>query len=186
MESEARGQVGGMEMGVAERERLARESRGWICRDCGVKNEDLLSKEDGEENKQGGEQVPEGLNLGYRDELGGKKTSPPLPQSYEQSSKSTPTIPINTTQTQTQPASAQAQPQPLGPILAQPPPSRTVQRTTPGPPAAQPGAVPTRSTPAIAQASEEPTPPWLDKAIVGVAAMLGFMLFKKAFGIELS
>jgi ubiquitin-conjugating enzyme E2 J1 len=220
MESEARGQVGGMEMSVAERERLARESRGWVCRECGVRNEDLLSKEE-EEGKENGtgkreEPVPEGFNLGYRDELGGPKASAAsAPASSASSSSSsfslvdqssTPT-PTTTTSNpdQLQPQHRPQYPpqfQPLPPPQAipgtHPSTSRNTSRAIPSqtPAAPQPGAVPVPFPlrnpvpipfPAGAtQASDEATPPWLNKAIVGVAAMLGFMLFKKAFGIELT
>ncbi|KAH8599997.1 ubiquitin-conjugating enzyme, partial [Bisporella sp. PMI_857] len=42
MEGDARGQVGGLEMGSAERERLAGESARFVCAVCGRCNEDIL------------------------------------------------------------------------------------------------------------------------------------------------
>ena len=86
MESEAKGQVGGVDASVEARMRYARESRGWKCPGCGGRScEDIMKDREKDvedsgangDNVETGETVPEELKLGYREELGkgGEKLS---------------------------------------------------------------------------------------------------------------
>ncbi|KAL9114367.1 MAG: hypothetical protein Q9187_007488 [Circinaria calcarea] len=85
MAGEAKGQVGGLEMGEAPRKRIASESRTWRCTGCwGKTNEEVLKEvqdlcdEKGEgERKE--EMVPEELRLAYREEMESRPGTPRTP-----------------------------------------------------------------------------------------------------------
>lgn len=83
METNAKGQIGGMDTAPAVRERMARESGGWKCGVCGDRtNAEIMREQEEEvrrkeeENKAKGEgsarqevEVPAELSLGFRDEM---------------------------------------------------------------------------------------------------------------------
>jgi len=79
MDSESKGQVGGLECGEGTRRALARESRAWRCGGCGGRTNVEVLGEVGERVRQmerekglGREEVrvPGDLRLAYRDEMG--------------------------------------------------------------------------------------------------------------------
>ncbi len=178
MEGEAKGQVGGMEMGEAERRRLAGESRGWRCQGCGGRSneeimkeqEDEAGKEENGERKQ--EAIPEELKLGFKDEMGkeaqGSKPMAtrenPIPASSKVPSFTATSISSSSSALPPNPSLQASLPsttntlfsQPLQPQPRQPQPTPTTQISTP-----------------------EAVPGWIDKAIVGLVAGLGVMVIKK-------
>lgn len=185
MEGGAQGQVGGMEMGEAERKRLAGESRGWKCDQCGgCTNEDLL-REEGKRCEELGheastkadakDQVPEELRFGFKDEMG-KEQATDKSKGKEQSSADGRRDETATGQKRSSEDSAglmdlTAVPAPV-PLL--PPPAPTI-----APAQSLPQQVPTRTTSVPASAAENGVPGWVDKAIVGVIAGLFVMVVKK-------
>ncbi len=192
MDSEAKGQLGGMDCTEGTRRTMAGESRRWRCAGCGRSNEEILGecmeaarkKEDeGETRKEEEVVVPEELRLAYRDELG----RTPETQSQEQA----PIAPSNTSNPP--PASAGAT---RGPPAIDP--TSITTSSSPAPPscAAQPAQTiprPTRTIPALPsppapwhpRALRQPSEPaqvvpaWIDKAILGIAVSLVVMVFKK-------
>ena len=89
METDVKGQLGGLEAGEGVRRRLAGESRGWRCAVCnndggkgGKTNEEILGEceervremrgDSGEGQKEEEVKVPEELRMGWRDEMEGK------------------------------------------------------------------------------------------------------------------
>ena len=174
MEGDAKGQVGGMDMPVTERERLAEESRGWRCRGCGGRrNEDILREEGGEEGKHGGKiDVPEELKFGFRDQMEASKeerldkgkgkevvTETSGQQMRSQGQESKPQIREQVQQTQ----------QMVAPTVAAAPVPRTVQPLRP-----------TRTVAPLQQTtSVDGVPAWVDKAITGVVAALALLIIKK-------
>ena len=89
MASEAKGQIGGLDMNEEARERLASESRVWKCGGCGGKsNEEVILECEARWREQhvGGEvdlasrssdiQIPEELRLAYKDDM---ERGPPTP-----------------------------------------------------------------------------------------------------------
>jgi len=72
METDAKGQLGGLECSVKERERMAEASSSWRCPTCGKSNGDIM-KECGEAAKEKGEEkevvVPSDLKMGWKDEM---------------------------------------------------------------------------------------------------------------------
>jgi ubiquitin-conjugating enzyme E2 J1 len=77
MDTDAKGQLGGIECGEKARQKMAGESGKYTCPACGKSNEEImgereemareLEKRDGKIKE---EEVPEELRLAYRDELG--------------------------------------------------------------------------------------------------------------------
>ena len=184
MEGGAKGQVGGMEMGEAERKRLADKSKTWRCGGCGGRsNEEILEAQQAEAGASSDERViPDELKFGYKDEMQGKESadtsttarsgaqevedvSMKLKESQGTSSMESSrndTLASDTTST-----SARSQPSRLPDVapLSQQQPLQGA--------AARPMVHP-RGTP-----SQEAVPGWVDTAIVGVLATLIVMIIKK-------
>ena len=75
MDTDAKGQLGGIECTKDARERMARESGKWQCPGCGKSNADIIKEREAAVGHVQGaphqeEQLPEELRLAYRDELG--------------------------------------------------------------------------------------------------------------------
>ncbi|CAO1599158.1 hypothetical protein XANCAGTX0491_002898 [Xanthoria calcicola] len=185
MEGGAQGQVGGMEMGEAERKRLAGESRGWKCDQCGSgTNEDIL-REEGKRCEELGQeastkadakdQVPEDLRFGFKDEMGkeqptdkGKgKEQPSTNGSRDEKA----TGQKRSSEDSAGPMDLTAVPAPV-PLL--PPPAPTIASAQP-----LPQQIPTRTASVPASTTENGVPGWVDKAIVGVIAGLFVLVVKK-------
>ena len=179
MEGGAKGQLGGMEMGEGERKRLAGESRGWKCDQCGSTNEDTLREEgkrceESEQNEgpikaAAKEQVPDELRFGFKDEMAkeqstekGKRKEQPIANGSDQRRPS---------EQSTGPVDSKSVPTS---VPLSPPPFPTI---APAQPLPQP--IPTRTTSVPASAAENGVPGWVDKAIVGVIASLLVMVVKK-------
>lgn len=73
------GQVGGMEASKEVRQRMAKSSRQWRCEGCGGKTNEEIMKEWWEicqekgikvEEEAGLEELPDGLKLGFKDQIG--------------------------------------------------------------------------------------------------------------------
>lgn len=165
MESDAKGQVGGVDASPELRVRLARESRDWRCPACNRTNHDIMKEREeeareaneGEENKKS-EEIPEELRLGYRDELGaGKKdqhaAAPAEAPAGAQVPAPTPTVPseptVSTPQARIPAPQAQRSLARVPPITVQ---SRRRQDESTG---------------------------WLDMAIGGLAVALVYMVIRK-------
>ncbi|KAK4137925.1 UBC-like protein [Trichocladium antarcticum] len=78
METDVRGQLGGVEAAEAVRRRLAAESGAWRCGVCcgGKSNAEILVECEERVREMGAvgeEKVPEELRMGWRDEMGKKK-----------------------------------------------------------------------------------------------------------------
>ncbi|KAH7091974.1 ubiquitin-conjugating enzyme/RWD-like protein [Paraphoma chrysanthemicola] len=77
MDTDAKGQLGGIECSKEARERMAKESPAWRCPACARTNgdimkerEELVREVEATEGKRQEESIPEELRLAYRDELG--------------------------------------------------------------------------------------------------------------------
>lgn len=76
METDAKGQLGGLECSVKERERMAEASSSWRCATCGKSNGDIMKEceEAAKEKGEGAEVVvPSELKMGWKDEMGKAK-----------------------------------------------------------------------------------------------------------------
>lgn len=162
MDTDAKGQLGGIECSKDARQRMARDSGAWKCAACGKSNagimkerEEMVKEIEETEGKRKEEEIPEELRLAYRDELGKKDDteSKAEPSSSSPSSASTApgTAPAASVVQATLPATA---PQPT--------------RTIPVPQALQ-----------TAQRSPDQSLAWIDTCIYGLVAALLFMVLKK-------
>ncbi|KAL5119906.1 hypothetical protein ACEQ8H_002268 [Pleosporales sp. CAS-2024a] len=80
MDTDAKGQVGGLECTRDAREKMARESRAWTCPACAKSNADIIRERellvrdtDARHGPREEDAVPDDLRLAYRDELGTKR-----------------------------------------------------------------------------------------------------------------
>ncbi|EMD90785.1 hypothetical protein COCC4DRAFT_29967 [Bipolaris maydis ATCC 48331] len=77
MDTDAKGQLGGIECSKEARQRMAKESGAWKCAGCAKSNAEIIEERaalvkeiEEKEGKRKEEEVPEELRLAYRDELG--------------------------------------------------------------------------------------------------------------------
>ena len=191
METDAKGQLGGLECSKVERERIAEGSGNWKCGVCGKNNREILAEceEAVKEKEKAGQttdevEIPSELKMGYKDEMGkgsgkedepaGTETEAELAEGFVQttdgaSDSPTPSAypPARPGQTVPHPtgvANAQAQPrvQPLPTITSQTPRTQTQ----------------------LAQRrSNDGVPMWIDRAIAGVVILLVAMVMKILLGL---
>ena len=212
------GQVGGMEASESFRNVLAKSSKQWRCDGCGGKtNEEIMRdwwdicREKGinVEGEAGLEELPEGLRLGFKDQIGNdeKKNSieRTMPSELTGHSESvgnrdisarnggTAPVAFKGTSSTSDPARTNPLSEPLakasnaaygGPSRSpSPTPSSDPERTSNQPTvASSPVARPitAQSTTAIPTSRQAPpSTPMLDKAISGLVLALLFMVLKK-------
>ena len=164
MDTDAKGQLGGMDASEEVRRRFAVQSKVGRCGTCGKTNEEIMKeqevavKESGVEEKK--DVVPEELRLAYREDLsqGGEKGK----EEASSAAAKAPKVPA--------PAAAPV------PIPAGTPETR---------PASGPAPVPPTNA-ALVQQQQRPAPrrddgipAWIDKAIYGIVAALVFLVYKK-------
>jgi len=163
MDTDAKGQLGGMEAGKEVRERMAREGGNWRCGVCGKTNTEILKEREdlvGEEGKREEEVVPDELRLAYRDELGKAEK---LPDPAKGDSADGPT---KSSSTSAAPAVDATTSTPLITPAPAPQPTRTI-------PAPQPVVQ------QILRQSPDRSLAWIDTCIYGVGAALVFFILKK-------
>lgn len=195
MDVDAKGQVGGLEMGDAGRRELARESRGWRCgvEGCngGRSNEEALRewregacKERGvvdEESGQGGgdgdasgegeEQKQQEKQQEVQEGDAAQLTSAPVAEPAPEPVSEEPRESSRESQHQPQP---QPQQQPILSSVPQHQPQPQLQFQS------QP--VPTPTTTTTATAAQDS--PWLDRAIIGVLIALIVTIMRRVFRDE--
>jgi ubiquitin-conjugating enzyme E2 J1 len=174
MDTDAKGQLGGIECSKDARERMAKDSGKWTCAGCSKSNleimkerEEAVKEVEETEGKRKEDEVPEELRLAYRDELAqddGTKA--------EKVDKGKARVVELETQ---QEASA-------SPVVA--PPSAVAESVATSPPPFVPAIRPTRTTASPTTQQVIPRVPdrslaWIDTCIWGVIAMLLFMVFRK-------
>jgi ubiquitin-conjugating enzyme E2 J1 len=162
METDAKGQLGGLECSVKERERMAEASSSWRCAGCGKTNAEIM-KECEEVTKEKGEGaevvVPSELRMGFKDEIGkGRdKEEGELAEGFVRTGDGVGDYPAA--------RPAQGVPQPTGAV--------TTQRIQPG----------QRVQPQLAQMSNQGVPMWIDRMIAAVVVCLVAMVLKVLLGL---
>jgi ubiquitin-conjugating enzyme E2 J1 len=158
MDTDAKGQLGGMDAGEAVRRKMARESREWKCGSCGRVNAEVMKEQEeaaaGEEGRKEDE-VPEQLKLAFREDLGKGKA--------EEKGQGNDAVVVGT--------GAIAAPAPAAPQAVSPAATTTIPT-----PAVQ---VQLRRAPV---AHQEDIPAWIDKAIIGVVFAIIAILWLRFFG----
>lgn len=177
MDTDAKGQLGGIECSRDARERMARDSGKWTCSGCGKSNAEIMKEREEAveeiektEGKRKEEKIPEELRLAYKDELGQKeedgaeKADKGKGKAVEsETQKDASTKPVPSSQP-ARPAAAAPTVTPVRPIAH----SSTPTRTVPAPQLQQ-----------VTQQSPDRSLAWIDTCIWGVIAALLFMVVKK-------
>jgi ubiquitin-conjugating enzyme E2 J1 len=173
MDTDAKGQLGGIECSKDARERMARDSGAWKCAGCGRSNaeimkerEDLVKELEEKEGKRKEESVPEELRLAYRDELGAREDEPGqlVDKGKGRAVESAQEVTLSSTAPSTITAAANTTTMPATPIAPVPRPTRTI----PAPPIQQ-----------RAPQSPNSSLAWIDRCIYGIVAALLFMVLKR-------
>ncbi|OAQ96308.1 hypothetical protein LLEC1_00156, partial [Akanthomyces lecanii] len=180
METEARGQLGGLETTDDVRQRLARDSGEWTCATCAKSNAEIIK--DCEERCQGSDSsvsdvsVPQELNMVWKDEM--------KPEERNNERKAT-----HDTLEDSELAEGfvQTSPQVSAPVSEQivatrPRPRQIASLETPrNTTLAQPRVV--QPTASHHQTTDEGIPLWIDRAIVVLVLLLIALLIKVLFGL---
>ncbi|KAG9242097.1 ubiquitin-conjugating enzyme/RWD-like protein [Calycina marina] len=167
METDAKGQLGGLETSEKERVRVAGESGRWKCAVCARSNVDIM-KECEEAAKEAGTiedtEVPKELVIATKEDLEKMKDSveeAELAEGFVQ------TVPRDPTEPSTPARPAQGVPQPTGTRIQE-----TIRQD--------------RSRHAHIQAvqrvSQDGVPIWIDRAIAGLVICIVFMMLKIVLG----
>jgi ubiquitin-conjugating enzyme E2 J1 len=190
MGAESKGQVGGMEGSEAIRREFASESRGWVCRECGRSNEEVM-KEWWEICRERGVKIDvEGSEV-----LGGEKEEEEKQEKNEAEGKKdggqTEAVRDEPATTPAAPASTSAvsptPPVPSGsnstPTVVAPAPS-TQSSIRPHPTPTSPAPVAMAARTAAATQSEPANSPWLDRAIIGIIFALIILITKRTVNVD--
>ncbi|OJJ88483.1 ubiquitin-conjugating enzyme E2 [Aspergillus glaucus CBS 516.65] len=179
MDVDAKGQVGGLEMGDAGRQELARESRGWRCgiEGCngGRSNEEVLREWREEVCRERGV-VQEGDAAQSTSAPVAEPAPEPVPEEPRESSRESQHQP----QPQLQQQQQQQQQQPILSSVSQHQPQPQPRPQTQLQFQSQP--VPTSTTTTTATAAQDS--PWLDRAIIGVLIALIVTIMRRVFRDE--
>lgn len=188
MDSDAGGQVGGMNASAEVRRRFADQSGAWRCAGCGGRScEEILREREREveEMGKGAEEVledvvPEELRLGYKDELGKEAASADGAGGSGNEGRvgdvgqdGPVDIPVRT-HAPTVAAAAQAEDAMPRPEVLPRTTATQTQAQTPTPTIQMQQAQ-------LAQGQAMESPAWIDKAIIGVGAALAYMVFRVFF-----
>lgn len=165
MDTDAKGQLGGMDASDEVRRRFAAQSMASRCGTCGKSNADIIKEMDeaaqeAGETKQ--EEVPDQLRLAYRDDL--SQAEGKSPEGASEAPK-----------VEREPGAAPAVVR-TAPTLT-PTPTTTQVRPAPAFPAGSAPVSHQRQRQHVRQ--DEGVPAWIDKAIYGVAFALLFLVWKK-------
>jgi ubiquitin-conjugating enzyme E2 J1 len=181
METDAKGQLGGLECTKAERERLAERSAEWKCGVCGRSNGEILKEvEEAAKSKEVEVvEVPKELKMGWKDEMVPEKAESTLleaelAEGFVQTgnpSAGTATPPIASSST-TYPPARPAQSVPL--------PTATVSQQAP---THVPSANNVYQAQVVQRRSNEGVPMWIDRTIAAVVVCLVAMVFKVLLGL---
>lgn len=173
METDARGQLGGLDTTDAVRRRLAQESGSFRCATCSRSNADLIA----ESEKRAAEasssaaddvQVPQELSMGWRDEMEAKRAAnggdegsdaAELAEGFVQTAPAAAAAALSTSTNTNQPL-----PRPAAAQTATPPNTTQVTVTAPRP-------------------QHDGVPLWIDRAIVALVIVLAALLFRILFGL---
>lgn len=180
METEARGQLGGLETTDEVRQRLARDSGAWTCAVCAKSNAEIIR--DCEERCQGPDSsssdvsVPQELNMVWKDEM-----KPEEPKEEEKATQDT----LEDSElaegfVQTSPQASAPVSEPFGATPPQPRQIASLEAPQNATPAQQRVVQPTATH---HQTTDEGIPLWIDRAIVVLVVLLIALLIKVLCGL---
>lgn len=178
METDAKGQLGGLESSDAVRRRVANESRSWKCSSCAKTNAEIMAECE-EAAKQcetkPEEAVPAELKMGFKDELGKKQdNASDNGESAELAEGFVQTVPVVAEEMpQTAPTQPAAYP-PARPAQGVPQPTATIPL---------PAMRPAEMRQMHRLPNSDGVPAWVDKAIMAVVACLLAVIAKLILGL---
>ncbi|KAK8035635.1 hypothetical protein PG993_010630 [Apiospora rasikravindrae] len=204
METDAQGQIGGLNSAENVRRRLASESRGWTCAACGKSNENIIrevemecqrldEEEQGEKRRREEVEIPAELRMGFRDEMM-EKTKAPEEAGNAGGSGSGSAAERATTATTTRTGEEETDAAHLaeGFVQTAPIPAARPGQTVPQPtrtiplPGPAPGQAPAAAQWPVAnnqnRAANADVPVWIDYAIMVLVGLLIAMLLKILVG----
>lgn len=199
METDAKGQLGGLDTPEATRLRLAQASNSWRCPTCGQTNAQIMQSCEARAKEMGSssgeaptpDAIPPELKMGWRDELGANTPTTETPPKRETESKAeAAAMAEGFVQTQP-PAPPEAAPIPTPTSTnAEVEPERQIQ-DPPAPLAIAPAAAPPPILPEdqpsqlhrafrgqLYGTQDEGVPLWLDRLIVALALLLIALVIK--------
>lgn len=167
MDTDAKGQLGGMDSSAEVRKRMAGQSPAWKCSTCGQTNEALMQEQEAAVKSNGGEgqkeEVPEELRLAYREDLAKDSNKPEGAETSSEMNSSSPAVEtkqIDSAQSNEKTTST----------------SSTTIQPNPPPPTSQAAAAQQQQ----ARANQnDAVPAWIDKAIYCVIIALMILLCRK-------
>lgn len=179
METDPKGQLGGMDCSPAERERLAKNSAAWTCSVCGKSNHNILKESAEASEKEGTSsqevEVPKELNMAWKDEL--KPTAAQKETTEEDAALAEGFV--RTGDGSSDPPSTNSMPNTTSP---QPParPAQSVPQPTAAVAAARPRTFPAQQP---LRTSNDGVPLWIDRAILAIVVLLVAMVLKILLGL---
>ncbi|KXS94677.1 hypothetical protein AC578_10087 [Pseudocercospora eumusae] len=167
MDTDAKGQIGGMDTSDEVRKRFAGQSKVSRCHTCGKTNEQIMAEQEELVKEVGGEkkleEVPEELRLAYREDLSKDKSAEKAAeQSVREPTAGPPTAPAMAGTEIRQRSTEQAAAPVAGTAISQSPQPAAPQQQRPRPPP-----------------QEDALLPYIDKAIYGVLAAIIILIYKK-------
>ncbi|EFY97615.1 ubiquitin-activating enzyme E2 family protein [Metarhizium robertsii] len=201
METDARGQLGGLDTTEEVRRRLARESRTFRCSTCARSNADIISEterqsEESSSPAKNDVKVPTELSMGWRDEMESRQQDDgresraldrsqvpedPDSDSAELAEGFVQTVPVNRGSAElpqmTSIPEERGSSSSGGPTASRVSSSRDIDRTSTQ--VSQQG----QRRPATMGSRGDGVPLWIDRAIVALVIVLAALLLKVLFGI---
>ncbi|RFU28095.1 hypothetical protein B7463_g8257, partial [Scytalidium lignicola] len=181
METDAKGQLGGLECSDVARSNMADASRGWKCSSCGKTNEEILKEcsEAADKNEKVEEEVPKELRMGWKDEMGKEETKEDKEESATLAEGFVRTGPVageGSTSASTVSAPQQPAYPAARPAQSVPQPTGTIAMAS----TQQPVSMVTR---AQSRQSNDSVLLWIDRTIVGIVVCIIFMILKILAGV---
>ncbi|KAI1480253.1 UBC-like protein [Daldinia eschscholtzii] len=193
METDARGQLGGLDTTDAVRRKLAAESAGWRCQVCAKTNAEIIAEcekrcaemdaeNDGKSRKKEEVEVPAELKMGFRDEVEKARAAAAAAaaatggEKGNENEDDTESAELAEGFVQTAPRREDLSSTPLRPAQAVPTPTRTMPLPSGGVGQATSLQTPRRVDPSAG------VPPWVDYAIVSLVIILIAMVTKILIG----
>ena len=198
METDAKGQLGGLDASRQARERIAGESVGWVCGSCGRSNKEIMKEvEDAvrEKEKEGGgsevrqeEEVPKELRIGLKEDMERERAAVGAEQGIlgdteaELAEGFVRTVAGNgASDVQAVTASSSSYP-PARPAQSAPLPTASDTTTTQAPVQANGNGLVAQQLQAQRR-SNDGVPMWIDRAIAGIVVCLVVMVLKMLLGL---
>ncbi|KAH7402927.1 hypothetical protein BKA66DRAFT_436310 [Pyrenochaeta sp. MPI-SDFR-AT-0127] len=175
MDTDAKGQLGGIECSKDARERMAKDSGAWTCAGCAKSNADIMTERETlvkeveeKEGKRKEEEIPEELRLAYRDELREKDggVAQKVDKGKGRAADSSTLEPTSSSSSSSAAVAATSH-SPSAPVIKRIPPSKPLR------------PIPATQVQQLVQPSPDRSLALIDTCIYGVVAALLFMVLKK-------